>query len=170
MSIQILCPFVIELLVIMYNFTCKYSEFADPLKPLEVIQWELNCKIWGSASNSVTWRQLDLDMLKCRVSCTSETADHSELGSTPTTADHAELGGPCQVKGVLQHHPRCDKTTRRSCNLGAALVFVWSQAGSRGVSGSWKRSGLVIALRSCLRWQSYQCTHASLDPRAFDSN
>ena len=50
MSIQTLSPFVIELLVIMYNFACKYSEFADPFKSLEVIQSELNCKIWGNAS------------------------------------------------------------------------------------------------------------------------
>ena len=45
MSIQTLSPFVIELLVVVYNFACKYSEFADPLNPLEVIQCELNCTV-----------------------------------------------------------------------------------------------------------------------------
>ena len=68
-----------------------------------------------------------------------ETDDQSELGSAPTAADCTELGWPRPVKGVPQPHPRRDKNTRRCCHSGATLVFVWSQAETRGVRGSWQR-------------------------------
>lgn len=89
--------FVIELFVIMYNFTCKY--------------WK-SCRFPGL--NGIDFRHAAVQ----RVSYPFETAGHTELGSTPTSAGLAIVEWK-----VLQHHPRCDKTSRGSYCLGATLVF-----------------------------------------------
>ena len=100
MSIQTLSPFVIELLVVVYNFACKYSEFADPLNPLEVIQCELNCTVWGNASNSLIWTQLDFDMLKGLPSglAVKNSANAADTGSIPGLgrSPGGENGNPLQ--------------------------------------------------------------------------